>query len=91
MWLKICEWLRQLRAKCDSKTATIEDLKVIICVLLFHPNETNITIPKQKKIWKNAFKHYSLGPRLSSIHAPKIKRKNREKQRFLRFISTFRM
>jgi hypothetical protein len=43
MWPKICEWLRQLRAKCDSKTATIEDLKVIIYILSFYLNERNIT------------------------------------------------
>ncbi len=43
MWPKICECLRQLRAKCDNKSATIEDLKVIIFILSFYPNERNIT------------------------------------------------
>jgi hypothetical protein len=43
MWPKICDRLRFLKAKCDNKTATIEDLKVIIYILSFYLNERNIT------------------------------------------------
>jgi hypothetical protein len=42
-----------------------------------HENKTYIRVPpKQTRIWRNAFKRYSLEPRLWPIHAQKKNAKN---------------
>jgi hypothetical protein len=42
MWPAFCQYLNDLKEKCDSKTATFEDLKVIIFDLYFNFNKRNI-------------------------------------------------
>jgi hypothetical protein len=39
MWPMIREWLHYLQQKCDNKTASIEDLKVVIFDLYFNLNK----------------------------------------------------
>ncbi len=52
MWPSICHWLKYLKKQCDNRSATFNDLKVIISNLFFYFNKSTIIVENN---WKHGW------------------------------------